>query len=259
MSLSFAAPAQAVTIHDYVALGDSYAAGVGGGEYLDSCGRSANAYSQLADDLRSVWDVTNEACGGATTQQVAATQLDQLDKKTDLVTITAGGNNLGFETLAVACRVALANPADAAPCFEAITAAQARMDSKVLLGELVTMIEAVQDAAPKADIVVTGYPYLFEPIPFDPDNPMSVFVYRANLLVKNLNAAIKEAAKTTGALYVDVTDEFAGHGISLGMSGDSWIHLILNPEAPDLFENLHPTAKGYEAYFTALYNESVYN
>jgi lysophospholipase L1-like esterase len=257
MTLSLAAPAQARTVQDYVALGDSYAAGIGGGAYLiEDCVRSANAYPELADDLKSVRDVTNVACGGATTQQVVQTQLGQLDKTTDLVTITAGGNNLGFGALAAVCGPALLDPAAAPACFSEITEARAQIASGVLYEDLVTMIEAVQAAAPKAQIVVTGYPYLFDPIPFDPNNPTSVFINQANLLVFELNATIEAAALATGTEYVDVTDEFAGHGISL-LPNDSWINF--DPTALDSFENLHPNAEGYEAYFTALQSEGVYN
>lgn len=258
MALSLAAPAQAVTVQDYVALGDSYAAGIGGGAYVnENCVRSANAYSELADDLKSVWDVTNVACGGATTQIVEESQLALLNKKTDLVTITAGGNNLGFGTLAAACGPALLDPAAGAACFGAIGTAQAQILSGVLQEDLVSMIEAVQAAAPKAEIVVTGYPYLFDSIPFDPNNPTSVFIYEANLLVSNLNATIEDAALATGVKYVDVTDEFAGHGISVIPNDyNSWINF--NPADLDSFENLHPDAHGYEAYFAALSSEGVY-
>ena len=116
------------------------------------------------------------------------------------------------------------------------------------------MIDAVQAAAPKADIVLTGYPYLFDPIPFDSTNPTSVFISQANLLVSELNAAIRAAALANGAEYVDVTDEFVGHG---AFSPDPWINLDFDNLGS--FENLHPNAKGYQAYFAALYSESVYN
>ena len=255
MTLSFAAPAQARTVQDYVALGDSYAAGIGGGAYvMEDCVRSGNAYSELADNLKSVRDVTNVACGGKTTQQVVSEQLALLDKKTDLVTITAGGNNLDFGTLAALCGTALENPTAAPACFAAIAAARAEIASGVLYKDLDEMIDAVREAAPKADIVLTGYPYLFDPIPLDPTNPTSVFIHQANLLVSELNATIEAAALANGAEYVDVTDEFAGHG---AFAPDPWINLDLANLGS--FENLHPNAKGYEAYFAALYSESVYN
>ena len=256
MTLSLAAaPAQAAKVNDYVALGDSYAAGIGAGAYVvTDCVRSANAYSELADALKTVKDVTNVACGGKTTQDVVEAQLGQLDNKTELVTITAGGNNLGFGTLAAACGPALVDPTAAPACFGAIATARAEIASLQLYYDLVEMIDAVQTAAPNAKIVVTGYPYLFDPIPFDTNNPTSVFINQANLLVFELNATIEAAALTTGAEYVDVTDEFAGHGAL--STTDPWI--ILDFSNLSSLENLHPNAEGHEAYFAALVNADVY-
>lgn len=254
MTLSLAAPAQAVDKLDYyVALGDSYAAGVGAGPYLDTtCFRTDNAYSELADDLKTVKDTTNAACSGATTEEVVSEQLGALNRKTDLVTITAGGNDLGFGELATYCGAYALDPTNTAAgqaCTAAIAFAETQITSGALYQDLVTMIESVQAAAPNAQIVVTGYPYLFEPR--DPQDPLFAFVSQANFLVAQLNATIQAAALATGAEYVDVTDEFAGHGI---FSEDPWINFIGDPDVA-----LHPNAEGYEAYFAALLSEGVYN
>lgn len=248
MTLSLAAPTEARTVQDYVALGDSYAAGIGGGAYVnEGCLRSANTYSELADDLKSVRDVTNVACGGATTQDVAETQLALLDKKTDLVTITAGGNNLGFANLVTYCgALGFGDTSAAEACAGATAYAEAQL-SGPLYNDLVAMIEAVQAAAPKADIVVTGYPYLFDPIPPGATDALSLFIYQATDLADRLNETIKAAALATGVEYVDVTDEFAGHGIN-SITRDPWI--IFGSDF--LEENFHPNAEGYEAYFSAL-------
>ena len=42
-----------------------------------------------------------------------------------------------------------------------------------LAGEVASMIQSVKAAAPNAKIVVTGYPYLYDPVPPDPADPMS--------------------------------------------------------------------------------------
>ncbi|XTR53240.1 hypothetical protein ACOM2C_09380 [Pseudarthrobacter sp. So.54] len=84
-----AVPAQAVDKTKYIALGDSYAAGQGAGPYLDGCYRSESAYSELAAEVKAIKLVRNAACSGKTTQEVVDTQLRQLNKNTELVTITA--------------------------------------------------------------------------------------------------------------------------------------------------------------------------
>jgi lysophospholipase L1-like esterase len=256
LTLSLEVPAQAVDKIDYyVALGDSYAAGVGAGPYLDTtCFRSENAYSEVADDLKTVKFTANVACGDATTQEVVSEQLGVLNRKTDLVTITAGGNDLGFGELATYCGDFALDPTNVAAsqrCFGAIALAQNQITSGVLYEDLVTMIRSVQAAAPNAQVVLTGYPYLFEPLPLNSENPVSLFVQQANFLVAQLNATIEAAAQETGAEYVDVKDEFAGHGV---FSQNPWINFFGDPDVL-----LHPNAEGYEAYFAAIYSEGFFN
>src|SRR5215218_1261586 len=77
----------------YVALGDSYAAGQGGGSYLNSCLESPNGYPYLLDHRRRIDLRDNVACTGATTTTVASTQLT---KDTELVTLTVGAADLGL-------------------------------------------------------------------------------------------------------------------------------------------------------------------
>src|SRR6478736_2318519 len=190
-----AAPAQAADKTKYIALGDSYAAGQGAGLYKnDTCYRSANSYSELAAETKAIKLVTNAACSGKTTQEVVATQLRQLNKTTELVTITAGGNNLGFGDIVTNCGTAIFDSAFAAACAAASATAKAKLVSGQLAGEVASMIQSVQAAAPNAKIVVTGYPYLFDPIPAGLADPMSQFIYQATDLADGLNGSIALAA-----------------------------------------------------------------
>jgi lysophospholipase L1-like esterase len=263
MTLSLAAtPAQAgEKIHYYVALGDSYAAGQGAGPYLDGCFRSDNAYSELADALKTVKVVTNVACSGRTTQGVVKEQLGQLNRKTDLVTITAGGNNLGFGELVGYCgALALGAAPDATlyaqACALASAYAEAQLTSGQLYADLASMIQSVHAAAPNAKIVVTGYPYLFDPIGPGRTDALAQFIYQATDLANNLNGTIAIAAGNAKAIgridveFVGVTTAFAGHGV---LTTDPWINL-----GGATADNFHPNAEGYQAYFTTLRSAGVY-
>ncbi|MDR7082675.1 lysophospholipase L1-like esterase [Arthrobacter ginsengisoli] len=254
-----AVPAQAVDKTKYIALGDSFAAGQGAGPYRDDvCYRSENAYSELAAGAKAIKLVTNAACSGRTTQDVVNSQLRQLNNTTELVTITAGGNNLGFGDIITNCGAALRDPVAAGPaCQTASAAAAAKIASGQLAGEVASMIQSVQAAAPNAKIVVTGYPYLYDPVPLDPTNPMSAFIYQATDLTNGLNWSIAQAVlatdtDTTDVQFVDVRAAFAGHGIL--STDDPWINGATG--SPDGF---HPNAKGYLAYYTALNAEKVYS
>ncbi|WJH23821.1 SGNH/GDSL hydrolase family protein [Pseudarthrobacter defluvii] len=249
-----AAPAQAVDKEKYIALGDSYAAGQGAGPYLDACYRSNNAYSELADEAKSIQLVVNAACSGKTTWDVVNSQLRQLNKSTELVTITAGGNNIGFGDIITSCGAALANPAAGPSCDAATASAAAMIQSGQLTQDVISMIQSVKAAAPNARIVVTGYPYLYDPVTPNPADPLSLFIQQATVLANGLDASIAAAASATGVQYVDVRGAFTGHGVN---SGDPWINLDLaNPASPD---NFHPNAAGYEAYFAALSASGAYS
>jgi lysophospholipase L1-like esterase len=89
----------------YVAMGSSFAAGPGVTTFVDSppsrCSRSRDNYpQQLARSLGLA--LTDVSCGGATTQHLLAAwnelppQLDALRSDTKLVTITIGGNDIGY-------------------------------------------------------------------------------------------------------------------------------------------------------------------
>ena len=122
LAMALAAPAQAAPL-SYVALGDSYSSGVGTRAYIadgTSCQRSVYAYPSLlaAADGDSL---TFRACSGATTTDVARTQLSALSRKTGLVTITVGGNDAGFVSVLTTCAL----PSWLSDCYGAIDTAQA--------------------------------------------------------------------------------------------------------------------------------------
>ena len=214
----------------YAALGDSYAAGVGGGEYLDECFLSPNGYAaQLASDPGNVHVALN-GCIGATTTDVLG-QLGGIDHRTRSITLTVGANDLGLAAVTAAC---LGGPMEA--CLAAIAEAQADLGPMAV--SLSTTLATIRAAAPKAEVIVTGYPVLLEHA-VDPSGGALA------LAIAALNSTIAGvvAAAGPGFEFVDVTDEFAGHGIG---SLDPWIVAL---PALDAF---HPNIAGHTAYADAI-------
>ena len=86
----------------YVALGDSYSAGVGAPPYVagsGACLRSRRSYVyRLGRDVSSF-----RACAGATTSSVLVGQLGSFPTDTRLVTISIGGNDAGFVDVVQTC------------------------------------------------------------------------------------------------------------------------------------------------------------
>jgi lysophospholipase L1-like esterase len=230
----------------YVALGDSFAAGQGAGSYLNSCLQSANGYPELLDAEKRIHLRANATCAGATTSDVADTQLRALNRGTRLVTLTVGGNDLNLSGVVTAC-----TSGTQVDCFTAIERAMSllRVDpttgESVLGSRLTDLYARVGAAAPKALIVVTGYSLLFEPL--DPGDPRAAIIAAVNAATTTLNDTIRQAVAATRAtgvniIYVDVTGGFAEHGIGSEQP-------FINATGPDAF---HPNAAGYLAYAAAI-------
>jgi lysophospholipase L1-like esterase len=228
------------SVIQYVALGDSYAAGQGGGDYLNGCLQTAESYPELLDLESRIHLQANPTCTGARASEMAA-QLEALNDDTRLVTLTVGAADLGLSALLAVC----SDPTRTLDCLAAIQ--NVREVLLPALGSNLTVLYAeVARAAPKARVVVTGYPHLLEPTaPFDP-----VLIAAINGATDALNSTIEQAVSFTNEAdvnihYADVTAAFAGHGIG---STDPFIHGLLTDNGlpdPDAF---HPNAAGYRAY-----------
>jgi lysophospholipase L1-like esterase len=272
MALGLAAiPAQAAPAStiDYVALGDSYTAGTGAGAALRpagvSCWQSHPGYVDIVAKIGRVDLVENAACHGAVLSTASPTydpvvytptvqeQLQglvssgKLSPDTELVSITAGANDLGFSRVLGVCAFY-----GETACQAAIAQATSPAALAFLTTGLVQAYSAIHQAAPNARIVVLGYPLLFEPssafAPIPVTNQMLI-----NQATLTVNGTISGAVDTanglygTNARYVDVTARFAGHAAN---SLDPWLRLDPNNFAADY--NFHPNAAGHRAYASAV-------
>lgn len=230
-----AAPRQPV---EYDALGDSYASGYGVPPY-GPCGRSQSAYAVQLDGRMKIALDDFAACAGATTSTlVSGGQLNALDGSTDLVTLTVGGNDIGWSSAVVAC---LAR--SDSDCAGAIAATSGKVTS--LLPALLDAVYAQVSAhAPNARVVVTGYPRLFSPEYGSFLGASTAEQQALNQGADLLNGVIAAAASAHGFGFVDVTKRFDGHGVN---AADPWINGPSDPAGA-----FHPNAEGYEAYTAAV-------
>ena len=241
------------SVTTYVALGDSYAAGQGGGAYENACLQTPSSYPELLDDAAGIALKADVSCSGATTTTVLTRQLPAVVKAVKktrdigLVTLTVGANDLGVGTITAYCSVSFVSPECQAALNKAyalLTPQSPRIPSKLAL-RLAATFAGVALVAPKAKILVTGYPYLFETPP--PTDPNYAAIVQLNTATATMNATIQGvvgqfARARVNIHYVDVTTAFAGHGIG---SPVSWIHAT----GPDAY---HPTVAGHQAYAAAL-------
>ena len=160
-SLSLASPASAATPStpsgaEYVALGDSYAAGVGAPPYEPTSGeclRSPQNYPSTWAAPHPAYRLTDLTCSGAATEDVWAHQLSALDFRTRLVTITIGGNDdNGFSRSLQACLLGTDTDCEAA------TTAGSQYARNQLVGDLVKLYVEVHRRSPLARVIVLNYP-----------------------------------------------------------------------------------------------------
>ena len=238
-----AAPALAAdqlpSVARYVALGDSYAAGQGAGGYVDSCLVSPLGYPGLLDAQPRISLLREPACSGATIGDVTATQLDQVNRGTTLVTITAGANDLGIGQVYAAC----APDPTSAGCAQAVSTALTAVPT--IGPKMSGLIAAVHTRAPDARIVVTGYPRPYA----DAAAAMLPVAGLVDTAADELDAQLAGAVQAQASGGVSVAFAAVSFGEhAIGGSAVPWIGG--DPTDPVTF--FHPTAAGYAAYRDAV-------
>ncbi|MFE0191665.1 SGNH/GDSL hydrolase family protein [Streptomyces sp. NPDC058989] len=258
------APAAAVDPPTYVALGDSYSAGsfVRPWDDSDGCGRSYRNYPhQVAERLG--YELTDVTCGAAEVVEgilepqpsekvlgppttpppggwdAKAPQIDALSHDTDYVTVSIGGNSLGFGPILTKCLElgAFAPVWKPTPCTDYYTDGGggadwldgqfARLDA-----DFDRMMTQIRAAAPHAKIAVVGY----QAVVADPSgcryghwNQLGS-IRKGDMpwvdeLERDLNGLLKKQADNHGTAYVDTYGTSTGHGVC--ESGDAkWMYGI---------------------------------
>jgi len=228
----------------YVALGDSYASGVGAGDYYGSsgsCERSPEAYPARWAAAHHPASYASAACAQATAGSVISGQLAALGPATTLVSITIGGNDAGFVPVMTTCVLL-----PTSICEAAVNAAEQEIRA-VLPGRLDQVLAAISARVPRARVVVVGYPD-----PYDMSRSSScpglstTDRTRLDQAADQLDGQLRAAAGRHGDVFADVRPAFAGHEIC---DPGRWLNAV---DWPDLGASYHPTAAGQAAYARVL-------
>jgi lysophospholipase L1-like esterase len=226
---------------EYAAVGDSFAAGTGAGSYLSesgSCYRSSKSYPKVLDADRKaklLLAASNfTACSGASTTETAA-QVGGISTTAKVVTVTVGGNDVGFADVMRNCFVF-----PSSSCQSYIDAGAAIAASQEFRDRVGGVITAIRDRTePDARVIVAGYPRLFDP------TSSYAWAEKVNAETIVLNDVIESVALANGAVFVDVEEAFADHGLG---SSSPWINGVRYP----FEESFHPNATGQAAYASAI-------
>ncbi len=256
-----AAEAGAVSAYQhYVALGDSYASGplipnqepnpVG-------CARSDHDYASDLTRSLGIPTLVDVTCGGATTADMTQSQsvplgsnppeFDALTPDTDLVSLTIGGNDIGFTSILETCAVeSLTNPFGN-PCQRHYTAGgtdQLAAAVTATAPKVAAVLAGIRQRAPHARIVVVGYLRILPPS----GGCWPVFpIARGDVpyldgVENELNGMLGQQASDAGATFVN-PGPVTGHDVCQP-EGTKWVEGIV-PTAPAF--PVHPNAAGMSA------------
>jgi lysophospholipase L1-like esterase len=231
------APPASATAAGYTALGDSYSAGEGTRTYYanDACHRSPLAFPVL-DAARLGAPLSFAACGGATVSSVLAGQLSSLSPDTGYLTITVGGNDVGFSSVIAQC----AKPWPYT-CTNNINAANAYIRN-TLPGSLDNLYAQLRARAPNAHVVVVGYPRLFNGQQCNLLSRISPAEQAAlNATADLLDATTAARAAAHGFAFLDPRGAWTHHAIC---DDAEWLNGLSNPTA----ESYHPNRAGQAGY-----------
>lgn len=245
------APAHASAAVRYVALGDSFAAGPLIPHYVDSSGlclRSDHGYPALLAKKLKVRSLRNLSCAGA---KVADVPVGAVKKSTTLVTLSIGGNDIGFARIALTCLALGVTDSRGAPCKRVFVRhgtdeLRARIDATG--PKVARLLKRIHARSPDAQVIVVGYlrmlptfgPRCFPAVPVADGD----VTYLAGV-ERDLNAMLAARAGANDATYIA---EYApGHDMC--EHGHRWVEGILpgHPAAP-----VHPNRAGMRATADAI-------
>jgi hypothetical protein len=255
--LLLAAPASAAP--RYVHLGDSYAAGPLIPVQLPpfGCLKSSNDYGRLVQLQRRFAEFRDASCSGAKTNHMTAPQgvtpgpnppqFDRLTAETTAVTLTIGGNDIGFSSIAEDCFIA--QPSTGSPCKDQYTAggqdqiSQRIADTAPKVG---AVLDGIAARSPSAQVYVVNYSAIFphEGPGCYPQMPVAegdVPYLRAKQ--EELNAMLADQAAAHGAVLVDVYAASVGHS-ACALPGLRWVEPVIPASAA---APVHPNLLGMKA------------
>jgi len=249
-----------------VALGDSYTAGgllpLASAAKPPGCLRSAKAYPVLVAQALHA-QLTDVACTNAGVKEMTGPQKTYLGtnpaqlaavKPSDrLVLLSLGGDDLGFLNVLQECmKVSVTSPSGS-PCKAHYTAGgtdQLAAGVTTETAKIAQVLTAVKDRAPRARVVVVGYPDMFPQAggcwPAVPIASGDITYLRG--IEVSANAMLAADAEAAGATFVNTYTPTIGHDFCQKESTRDVEGLVPG----SLALPFHPNVRGQQAMATAV-------
>jgi lysophospholipase L1-like esterase len=242
----------APSFQHYVALGDSYASGpLIPTQSLHPIGCARSNHNYAGDLARSLGIPTlvDVSCGGAATadmtaaQSVAfgsnAPQFNALTANTDLVTITIGGNDIGFTSILETCAVESLTSPFGNPCQRHYTSGgtdQLAAKINATAPKVAAVLAGIRQRAPHARVVVVGYLRILPP-----SGGCWPIVPLARGDVPYLDGVEHKLNAMLGTQAAAAGDMFVNPGVTTG-------HDVCQPESRKWVEGIVPTAPAFPVH-----------
>jgi lysophospholipase L1-like esterase len=246
----------------YVSLGDSYAAGpfIPNPVLPLGCLKSDHNYPHLA--APSIGPLRDPSCSGAKTDDMTnpqsievdgpnPPQLDSLEAGTEVVSLTIGGNDIGFSEVAESC-ITL-NPFSS-PCKDKYDSGghdQIAERIEATAPKVAAVLQGIHARSPGARVYLVDYPAIFPETGHGCWPQMPVSYADAPYLrekEQQLDAMLAAEAAANGATLVDWYRASIGHD-ACKSSSVRWVEPLIpnNPAAP-----IHPNERGMQGAAAAL-------
>jgi GDSL-like Lipase/Acylhydrolase family len=246
----------------YTALGDSYAAGpLIPNQSLNplGCLRSDHNYAHLTAAAKSL-TLTDVSCSGATTVDMTESQgvtpgpnppqFNGLSSGTEIVSLTIGGNDIGFTEILESCITV--NPFSS-PCKEKYDSGgkdQLAERINAAAPKVGAVLAGIHSRSPKARVFVVNYPDI---LPTGsgcwPTVPLSFSdVPYLHATEERLNSMLATEASLNGATLVNWYNASIGHDACKG-SSTRWVEPLIPGE---LTAPVHPNKAGMAGGATVL-------
>lgn len=239
----------------YVAMGSSFAAGPGITNSADvpanRCGRSADNYAQQIARRRNL-TLTDVSCGGAMTANILGpwnelpAQMDAVDADTRLVTVTIGGNDVGYigGLFGASCVAQRGddNARSCPPISEPDDAAFAALEERMAQIPI-----EVRRRAPSARVVFVDYLSVLPPSGVCEATPLSAaHADLSRAIERRLRETTARAAARGGADVLRASELSAEHS---ACASAPWMNGFPAPEGGSPY---HPNLQGMTAVADAL-------
>jgi lysophospholipase L1-like esterase len=247
---------------NYVSLGDSYAAGPLIPNQISplGCLKSDHNYAHLAAATLGL-SLADPSCSGATTDDMTQTQevefgsnppqFDSLDASTQVVSLTIGGNDIGFSEVAESC-ITL-NPF-ATPCKDKYDSGghdQLAERIEATAPKVAAVLQGIHSRSPSARVFVVNYPAIFPETGFGcwPQEPIGFGdVPYLRSTEQHLDQMLATQAAANGATVVDWYKASIGHDSCKSLS-TRWVEPLVPGE---LAAPIHPNKAGMQGAANAL-------